>query len=395
MNSEYIASTNERILVTGSNGFIGARVLEILLEYGYRNIRCFIRPSSRLGRLEKALSRFNAGKNVELVKGDLLSRDDCRKAAEGVSVIYHLAAGVEKSFAGAFMNSALTTRNLMDAFLRYSQPKRFVNVSSFAVYSNLSLKQGALLDETCPLEDAPQERFDAYGFGKLKQEELVRQYGIERKLPYVIVRPGAVFGPGKRELSGRIGINTFGFFIHLGGSNHLPLTFVDNCAEAIVLSGLTQGVDGETFNIVDDGVITSKQFLAAYKSAVGSFFSVRVPYPLAHGFSWAWEKYSHWSKGQLPLVFNRRRCAAEWKGNSYSNRKLREQLGWKPRVPMEKAMEAFLGQFDPNGGNRDWKADIRCERSETRALGTESGGQRTDGENRVQRLEVSPDVVTI
>jgi hypothetical protein len=62
---------------------------------------------------------------------------------------------------------------------------------------------------------------------------------------------------------------------------------------------------------------------------------------------------------------------------------------------MEKAMEAFLGQFDPNGGNRDWKADIRCERSETRALGTESGGQRTDGENRVQRLEVSPDVVTI
>jgi nucleoside-diphosphate-sugar epimerase len=181
----------------------------------------------------------------------------------------------------------------------------------------------------------------------------------------------------------------------LGGSNHLPLTFVDNCAEAIVLSGLTQGVDGETFNIVDDGVITSKQFLAAYKSAVGSFFSVRVPYPLAHGFSWAWEKYSHWSKGQLPLVFNRRRCAAEWKGNSYSNRKLREQLGWKPRVPMEKAMEAFLGQFDPNGGNRDWKADIRCERSETRALGTESGGQRTDGENRVQRLEVSPDVVTI
>ena len=44
-----------------------------------------------------------------------------------------------------------------------------------------------MLDETCPLEDTPQERFDAYGFGKLKQEEVVREYGIERKLPYVIV----------------------------------------------------------------------------------------------------------------------------------------------------------------------------------------------------------------
>ena len=75
------------------------------------------------------------------------------------------------------------------------EPKRFVNVSSFAVYSNLSLKRGALLDETSPLEDAPQERLDAYGFGKLKQEELVRQYGSERGLPYVIVRAGLRFRP--------------------------------------------------------------------------------------------------------------------------------------------------------------------------------------------------------
>ena len=167
------------------------------------------------------LSQFDAGKNVELVTGDLLSREDCRKAAEGVSIIYHLAAGMEKSFAGAFMNSALATRNLMDAFLRYGQPKRFVNVSSFAVYSTLSLKRGDLLDESCPLEDAPQERFDAYGFGKLKQEELVKEYGRKYKLPYVIVRPGYVFGPGKRELSGRVGIGTFGFFIQVNGSQSL------------------------------------------------------------------------------------------------------------------------------------------------------------------------------
>ena len=67
-----------------------------------------------------------------------------RKATEGVSIIYHLAAGLDKSFAGAFMNSAFATRNLMDAFLEWDRPKRFVNVSSFAVYSNLDLKRGAL-----------------------------------------------------------------------------------------------------------------------------------------------------------------------------------------------------------------------------------------------------------
>src|SRR6059058_5485616 len=124
--------------------------------------------------------------------------------------------------------SALASRNLMDAFLRYGRPKRFVNVSSFAVYSTLSLKRGDLLDETCPLEDSPQKRFDAYGFGKLKQEELVKEYGRKSKLPYVIVRPGYVFGPGKRELNSRVGIGSFGLLIQIGGSNPLPLTFLDN-----------------------------------------------------------------------------------------------------------------------------------------------------------------------
>jgi len=243
------------------------------------------------------------------------------------------------------MNSALATRNLMDAFLEYGQPKRFVNVSSFAVYSTLNLKRGAILDETCPLEEDPQERCDAYGFGKLKQEELVKQYGERYKMPYVIVRPGAVFGPGKRDLSGRVGIDTFGIFMHLGGSNRLPLTFVDNCAEAIVLAGLTPGINAETFNIVDDESLTSRQFLQAYRKKTGRF-SISIPYPITCALCLLWDKYAKWSKYQLPAVFNRRRCSAEWKGNCYSNKKLKELLRWQPRISMDKAMEAFLGQFE-------------------------------------------------
>src|SRR5213595_2947137 len=182
MNLAYIAPSGDRILITGSNGFIGVKVVETLLEYGFCNLRCFVRPSSQLNRLKEVLGRFPAGKNVELVAGDLVSRDDCRKAAEGVSTIYHLAAGIEKSFAGAFMNSALATRNLLDAFLEHGQPRRFVNVSSFAVYSNLKLSRGALLDETCALEASSQQRCDPYGFGKLKQDQLVIDYGKERGL---------------------------------------------------------------------------------------------------------------------------------------------------------------------------------------------------------------------
>ncbi len=288
MLMDSIVSPTDRILVTGSNGFIGTRVVENLLARGFLNLRLFVRPSSKLDKLKQILGRYSAGKNAQIVAGDLLSREDCQAAARDVSVVIHLAAGFEKSFAGAFMNSALATRNLIEAFLELGQPKRFVNVSSFAVYSNLKMERHALLDETCPLEDAPQERHDAYGFGKVQQEKIVRDYAQKRNLPFVILRPGAVYGPGKPDLSGRVGINTFGFFIHLGGGNELPLTFVDNCAEAIALAALKPGMDGEIFNVVDDETMTSREFLTARKAAK-PFFSIWIPYPLAKLGSVLWE----------------------------------------------------------------------------------------------------------
>jgi nucleoside-diphosphate-sugar epimerase len=345
----FITENTEPVLVTGSAGFIGSKVVEILLEYGFSNIRCFVRPSSRLERLHEVINRFSAQSRVHIVEGDLVSREDCAKAAHGVSVVYHLAAGFDKSFAGAFMNSALATRNLVEAFLEQRTVKRFVNVSSFAVYSNLHMPRHAPLDETSPLEDDPQERYDAYSYGKLKQEELVQKYGRTRGLPFVILRPGTVFGPGKKDLTGRIGVDTFGFFIHVGGSNQLPLTFVDNCAEAIVLAGLTPGIDGEIFNVVDDELLTSTQFLRSYKR-VKPTFTVRLPYRIAYALCWVWERYSRTSQGQLPPAFNRRRCAAEWKGNRFSNRKLRDKLGWAPRIGMDEAMKRFTGQFLSSSG---------------------------------------------
>jgi nucleoside-diphosphate-sugar epimerase len=344
MPDTYIASKGDRFLVTGSSGFIGAKVVELLLLYGFTNIRCFVRPSSRMERLNGVLSQYAPSQGLEIVTGDLLSRESCAVATKGVSIIYHLAAGFDKSFAAAYMNSALATRNLLEAFRQFGTPKRFVNVSSFAVYSNLHLNRHAMLDETCPLEDSPQERFDAYGFGKLKQEQIVKDYGLKHHIPYVILRPGYVFGPGKRELSGRVGINTFGFFIHLGGSNTLPLTYVDNCAEAIVLAGLKSGVEGETFNVVDDDAPTSREFFRDYKKQTG-VFSLSMPYALVQLFSAGWERYAKTTRNQLPPVFNRRRCSAEWKGNCYSNQKLKSRLGWKPRVSMKDAISSFLTQF--------------------------------------------------
>jgi nucleoside-diphosphate-sugar epimerase len=124
----------------------------------------------------------------------------------------------------------------------------------------------------------------------------------------------------------------------------LPMTFVDNCADAIALAGFSD-VENETFNIVDDELLTGQEFLKAYKRKVKRFRSIRIPYSAGYAMCVLWEKYSKWSKGQLPPAFNRRRCSAEWKANRFSNEKAKERLGWQPRVPMAQAMEAFLSQF--------------------------------------------------
>src|SRR4051812_26869553 len=213
---ESIIGPDEPILVTGAAGFIGLRGIETLLGYGFRNVRCFVRPSGNIGKLEALIERRNAQKQIHLVRGNLLSREDCRDAATEAAVIYHLAAGRgEKLVADAFMNSVVTTRNLLEGCAQAATVKRLVSISSFSVYSNQDKPNGRLLDESCPLEERPELRGDAYSFAKVKQDQIVMEYGKKLRIPYVIVRPGFVYGPGNEAITGRVGLGTFGIFLHL------------------------------------------------------------------------------------------------------------------------------------------------------------------------------------
>ena len=264
-----IITLDDPILVTGATGFIGSRLLMCLLDLGFRNVRCFARPSSDISRIA-SVSRVSDGIGAEVVKGNLLSREDCLAATKDVAVIFHLAAGVgEADFSEAYRNSVVTTRNLLEGCRLHGCLRRFVNTSSFSVYSNRRTRRWRLLDESCPIEEHPALRGDPYCFAKVKQDELVTEYCSKFAIPYVLVRPGYVYGPGKDAMNQLVGIGTFGIFLHLGGFNTLPITYVDNCAEAIVLAGLKEGVDGEVFNVVDDDLPSSRQFLKRYKHKIG------------------------------------------------------------------------------------------------------------------------------
>ena len=203
-----IIAADDLVLITGATGFIGARLVERLLAHGLRNIRCFARPSSNTGRLEAVIA--TRGKDcqarIEVTTGNLLSRDDCARAVKDVSVVFHLAAARgEKSIPDAFMNSVVTTRNLLEACAGHTRLCRFVSVSSFSVYANRGNPGGRLLDERAPVEQAAAVRNDAYCFAKVKQDEIVAEvagtggHSVRRRSTRLCLRRGEREDHGTRR----------------------------------------------------------------------------------------------------------------------------------------------------------------------------------------------------
>src|SRR2546427_2980703 len=100
---DFIIGPDDPILITGATGFIGSRLIESLLDRGFRNLRCFARPSSEVARVE-AIAGRRGGARGEGIKGNLLSREDCVTATKDVAGIFFFAAGRrEKAFSPAFM----------------------------------------------------------------------------------------------------------------------------------------------------------------------------------------------------------------------------------------------------------------------------------------------------
>lgn len=343
------------LLITGASGFVGSALVRRLLEAGHRNLRCLVRTASGRARLDTIIREYPSA-SIEVMHGNLLAPADCREAVRGVSVIYHLAAGSGKSFSACVLDSAVTTRNLLEAVVGAPDFRRFVNVSSFSVYSNRSMRRGAVLDETCPVDQRCMARWDAYAFGKVKQDEIALWYSKERNVPVVIMRPGIVFGPGRGgTILGRSGWDSLGLFVHVSGSQLIPLTYVENCCDAIMRAGMMAGIAGEVFNVVDDNLPRSSELVRRAKRELGSFTSLRVPYHLFYLFCWLWESYAKWSQNQLPPILNRRMCAVYYQGNCYPNSKLKKRLGWKPLVPMDEALTRYFADVRTRQGRRGGK----------------------------------------
>lgn len=328
-----------KALVTGATGFLGTALVQRLVARGRTNLRCLVRQGSDVSHLEAIASRHPT---VERFVGSLASIDAAATVVEGCDTIFHVAAAMGGAPADIFLNTVVTTKNLCEAIVRTSssrgnKPPFVVLVSSFGVYGVADLPRGALVDERTPLEPMPARR-DPYSQGKLRQERLCWEYHDTGAIRLVVARPGVIYGPRGGAFSARVGLGLFGVFLHLGGRNTLPLTYVDNCADAIALLGERPESAGEVYNVVDDDLIDCRDYLGRYRRKVRPLRSVSLPYPVTMLMSHAVERYHRASKGQLPAVFTPYKTATTWKGNRFSNEKLKA-LGWSPIVSTEQGLE--------------------------------------------------------
>ena len=330
-----------KVLVTGAGGFLGKSIVERLLAHGQMDVRCMLRDTSKAQGLEEIARRYPEAK-LEFVAVNLRNVGEIPAAVAGCEMVIHAAAALKGSPAEMFLDSVVASRNLLEA-VSPMKPMRVVLVSSFGAIGVSGLGRGAMVDEQTPMEAHPEQR-DVYSYSKLKQEQLFWEYRERFGFELVVLRPGVIYGPGGGHFSNRVGLSLFGTFLHLGGSNLLPLTYVDNCAEAIVVAGLSPGASGEIYNVVDDDLVTSQEYLEMYKKQVKAMRSVPVPYFALMWASKAVEGYSRRSKGQLPAIFTPYKTRAMWGGNTFSNAKLKG-IGWRPLVSTRDGLARAFAAF--------------------------------------------------
>jgi len=236
--------------------------------------------------------------------------------------------------------------------LKKTDGARIVLVSSFSVYGYLHAKSNTVFDENSPLEDVIDAR-DDYAHTKLIQERLVRSYAFENGWPLVVLRPGVIYGPG-RMFGARLGIElSKRVWLRIASRAHIPITYVENCAQAVVLAAEKYEASGETYNILDDDPPRQRAYVAYIRRlTVPRPWVIAVPWTVFRCLArttWAVNRYLLGGRAKLPGLLVPARLHARFKPLRYTNRHIRKSLGWTPRYTFEQAIDRCFGASGRNG----------------------------------------------
>jgi nucleoside-diphosphate-sugar epimerase len=321
-------------LITGATGFIGGRLAGRLAREGHP-VRCLVRASSDTSLLEEL--------DVQLAVGELASASSLARAVEGCHYVFHCGALVSdwatvEEIARVNVDG---TRNLLEASVAASV-RRFIHFSTTDVYG---YPDDAAIDETYTAT-----RFrNWYAQTKLDAEREVRRVQEAHGLDTVVLRPATVYGPGSTDVIGEIARAIQGRHMLLidGGRALAGLCYVENLMDVALLALRHEAAPGHAFNVSDSLDITWKQFTDGLADGLGCP-RVRwsLPYWLASSIGFSLEHGYRLLRRTVglssPPLLSRQAVQVLGKNQGFSNRKLRETLGWEPRVDYATGLEATL-----------------------------------------------------
>ncbi|MBU1364656.1 MAG: NAD-dependent epimerase/dehydratase family protein [Gammaproteobacteria bacterium] len=314
------------ILVTGSGGFVGSRVVQRL---------------SAEGRSTRRLVRCATGAGDEVV-GDVLDPRTLRLACEGVGTVFH-CAGYAHAFSSLGDEDSRRhwqinfegTRNLIEAAGR-AGVGRFVFLSS--------VKAMAEPGDTCANEDFPGEPQTAYGQSKLAAEEAVMDAGRRYGMHVVNLRLAMVYGAGGRGNLERMGrLVRKGVFPPLPETgNRRSLVHVDDVVSAMCLVAEDDRANGRTYIVASHEAPSGRQLFDALRAAQGlQPCGWAMPEGLFRLAGRAGDVIERLAGRRMPLdseVVSRLLDSA-----CYSPARIDKELGWRARVPLAEGLREMLG----------------------------------------------------
>lgn len=179
-----------KVLVTGSEGFIGSHLTEMLLDEGY-DVRAFVLYNSfgQWGWLDTLPPERRAALDVAM--GDVRDPTFVRRAMEGVDCVFHLAALIAIPYSyhapDAYVDTNIKgTLNVLNAARELHTPRVLVTSTS-EVYGTA---QYVPIDEKHPFQGQ-----SPYSATKIGADRLAEAYFRSFGLPVTIVRPFNTYGP--------------------------------------------------------------------------------------------------------------------------------------------------------------------------------------------------------
>ncbi|MBY8844832.1 dTDP-glucose 4,6-dehydratase [Streptomyces sp. SP2-10] len=314
-----------KILVTGGAGFIGSHYVRSLLAgayQGFENAHVTVVDSLTYAGNPDNLPLGHP--RLEFVKGDICGLPLLQEVLPGHDAVVHFAAEshVDRSLAGAadFVRTNVGgTQSVLEGCLR-SGVERVVHVSTDEVYG--SIDEGSWTEESPLLPNSP------YAASKAGSDLIARSYWRTHGLDLSITRCSNNYGP-HQHVEKLIPLFTTNLLeglpvpLYGDGGNVREWLHVDDHCRAVQLV-LTKGEAGDIYNIGGGHHATNREITERLLDLCGR----------------------DWS-----LV----RKVADRKGHdlrySLDDSKIREKLGYEPRVPFEQGLADLVDWYREN---RDW-----------------------------------------